>query len=100
MSLVNNPYRNRKAVADPALFCGRQSVLLLIADHIRHRQMCAIAGEPLIGKTSLLYYLVHPQGAWSIEAFKDYLGDPDDYLFVLIESERLPIRNAFFSLSL
>ena len=47
MSLVDNPYRNRKAVADPALFCGRQSVLLLIADNIRHRQMCAIAGEPL-----------------------------------------------------
>ena len=94
MSLVDNPYRNRKAVADPALFCGRQSVLLLIADHIRDRQMCAIAGEPLIGKTSLLYYLVHPQGAWSMQEFKDYLGDPDDYLFVLIESERLPIRNA------
>jgi len=94
MSLVDNPYRNRKAVADPALFCGRQSVLLLIADNIRHRQMCAIAGEPLIGKTSLLYYLVHPQGAWSIEAFKDNLGGPDHYLFVLIESGRLPISNA------
>ena len=77
MSLVDNPYdnpyRNRKAVADPALFCGRHGMLFLIAEKIRHGQMCAIAGEPLIGKTSLLYYLVHPQGAWSIEEFKDYL---------------------------
>ncbi|MFL5655565.1 MAG: helix-turn-helix domain-containing protein [Ktedonobacteraceae bacterium] len=94
MSLVDNPYRNRKAVADPALFCGRHGILFLIAEKIRHGQMCAIAGEPLIGKTSLLYYLVHPQGAWSIEEFKDYLGDPDHYLFVLIELGRLPIRNA------
>lgn len=93
MSLVDNPYRNRKPVADPTFFCARHDMLLLIAENIRHWQMCAVAGEPLIGKTSLLYYLVHPQGAWSTTEFKDHLDDPDRYLFVLIELGRLPIRN-------
>ena len=94
MSFVTNPYRNRKPVADPSLFCGRRDILFLIAENIRHWQMCAVAGEPLIGKTSLLYYLVHPQGAWSIAEFREHLNDPDRYLCVLIELGRLPTRNA------
>lgn len=94
MSFVDNPYRNRKPIADPYLFCGRHDMLFLIAENIKHWQMCAVAGEPLIGKTSLLYYLVHPQGAWSITEFRDYLDDPDCYLCVLIELGRLPTRDA------
>ncbi len=94
MSFVDNPYRNRKPVADPSLFCGRRDMLFLIAENIRHWQMCAVAGEPLIGKTSLLYYLVHPQGAWSIPEFREYLNDPDRYLCVLIELGRLPTSDA------
>lgn len=94
MSFIDNPFRNRKPVADPSLFCGRHDVLALIAENIRQWQMCVIAGEIFIGKTSLLYYLVHPQGAWSTTEFREYLDDPDCYLRVLIELGRLPIRNA------
>jgi DNA-binding winged helix-turn-helix (wHTH) protein len=94
MSIVDNPFRNRKPVADPSLFCGRRDMLSLIAENVRQWQMCVVAGEPLIGKTSLLYYLVHPQGAWSTSEFRDYLDDPDCYLCVLIELGLLPTKNA------
>lgn len=94
MSFVNNPYRNHKPVADPFVFCGRHAILSLIAENIRHGQMCAVAGEPLVGKTSLLYFLVHPKGAWSIPEFREHLNDPGRYLFVLIESGRLPTSDA------
>src|SRR5690348_4583941 len=94
MSFANNPYRNQKPVVDPLLFCGRRATLSLIAENIRQWQMCAVAGEPLIGKTSLLYYLVHPQGAWSIPEFREHLPDPNRYLCVLIELGRLPTTDA------
>lgn len=94
MTFVTNPYKNYKPVADPALFCGRRDLLSLIAENIRHWQMCAVAGEPLIGKTSLLYYLVHPQGAWLAPEFREHLNNSDHYLCVLIELGLLPTSDA------
>src|SRR5947209_7051168 len=73
MSFVDNPYRNRKPVTDPSQFYGRRNDLLLLAEKIRYGQMCAISGEPLIGKTSLLYYLIHSEGARSLPEFTEGL---------------------------
>lgn len=94
MTFVTNPYKNYKPVADPTLFCGRRDLLSLIAENIRHWQMCAVAGEPKVGKTSLLYYLVHPQGAWLAPEFREHLNNSDHYLCVLIELGLLPTNDA------
>jgi hypothetical protein len=53
-----------------------------------------VSGEPRIGKTSFLYYLIHPEGARTLPKFLAYVGNADDYLFVLVELQRLPARNA------
>src|SRR5947209_19279678 len=92
--MSDNPYRNRKPVTDPTQFYGRRNDVLLLAEKIRYGQMCAFSGEPLIGKTSLLYYLIHSEGAKSLPEFAHCLGDQHAYLFVLIELGRLPTLNA------
>lgn len=94
MAFSDNPYKLRKPVTNPAYFCGRRKELLFLAERIKDQQMCAVSGEPLVGKTSLLYYLVHPEGAWTQQAFRDYLGDPGRYLFVLVEPWRVPLDTA------
>jgi hypothetical protein len=95
MRSATNPYRSRKPVTDPTQFYGRRKELFCLAEKFNSGQMCAISGEPLIGKTSLLYYLVHPEGARSLPQFKSYLSDLHSYLFVLIEMERLPTFSTY-----
>ncbi len=92
--LVINPYGNRGPVTNPAQFFGRRNDVLSVAQSIMLWQPFAVSGEPRIGKTSLLYYLVHPEGARSLPEFQKYIGDPSHYLFVLVELQRLPVRNA------
>ncbi len=89
---VPNPYGSRMPVIDPSQFYGRYDDILRVALHIRDWQIFAISGEPRIGKTSLLYFLVHPGGARILPEFSAYIGDPTDYLFVLVELQRLPRR--------
>lgn len=92
--LVINPYSNRGPVTNPTQFYGRRNDVLNVAKSIMLSQPFAVSGEPRIGKTSLLYYLVHPEGARTLPAFQEYIGDPSNYLFVLIELQRLPVINA------
>jgi hypothetical protein len=92
--LVTNPYSSRMPVTDPAQFYGRTIDILRVADSIRSWQIFAASGEPRIGKTSLLYYLIHSNGARKNPDVLAYIGDPTEYLFVLIELQRLPVRNA------
>lgn len=92
--LITNPFSSRIPVTDPAHFYGRRKDVLRVAESIRSWQIFAISGEPRIGKTSLLYYLIHPKGARAFPTFIDYIGNPANYLFVLIELQRLPVRNA------
>lgn len=92
--LITNPYSSRIPVTDPAHFYGRRKDVLRVAESIRSWQIFAISGEPRIGKTSLLNYLIHPEGARTFPTFIDYIGNPANYLFVLIELQRLPVRNA------
>lgn len=92
--LVINPYGNRGPVTKPAQFYGRRNDVLSVAQSIMLWQPFAVSGEPRIGKTSLLYYLVHPEGARNLPEFQKYIGDPSHYLFVLVELQRLPVKNA------
>lgn len=89
-----NPYGNRKPITVPSQFCVRTNDLAFLAEKISCGHTCAISGEPLMGKTSLLHYLAHPQGARTLPDFARSLGDLDAYLFVLIELRRLPIQSA------
>ena len=59
-----NPF-NYQIVCDPKAFYGRQNELETVCDNLRgdSPRCCAIIGESYIGKTSLLRYLTHPQGA-------------------------------------
>ncbi len=62
--LEANPF-TYQIVCDPKAFYGRQNELETICDNLRgdSPRCCAIIGESYIGKTSLLRYLTHPQGA-------------------------------------
>jgi hypothetical protein len=94
LGLVTNPYGSRVPVTDPTRFYGRHSDILRVAVNIRNWEPFAVSGEPRIGKTSLLYYLIHPDGARKLPEFLAYIGNPTDYLFVLVELQLLPVRNA------
>jgi hypothetical protein len=94
MPFLTNPYSSRTPITNPAQFYGRDHDIRRVAASIQSWQPCAIFGEPRIGKTSLLYYLIHPDGARSDNDFLQYIGNLSDYLFVLVELQRLPVRNA------
>jgi hypothetical protein len=92
MIAVQNPFRNHTPVIEPTEFYGRDTEILRVAQHIRDWQIFAISGEPRIGKTSLLYYLVDPKGARARDDFSAYIEEPANYLFVLVELQLLPRR--------
>jgi len=94
LGLITNPYSSSMPVTDPAQYYGRRNDLLRVAVNIRNWEPFAITGEPRIGKSSFLYYLTHPDGARKRGDFLDYIGNPAAYLFVLIELQLLPVRNA------
>jgi hypothetical protein len=91
---VTNPYSSLMPVTIPVQFYGRHDDVLRVAESIRNWQPYAVSGEPRIGKTSFLYFLIHPEGARTLPEFLAYVGSPEDYLFVLVELQRLPVRNA------
>jgi DNA-binding winged helix-turn-helix (wHTH) protein len=94
LRLITNPYSSSMPVTNPAQYYGRRNDLLRVAVSIRNWEPFAITGEPRIGKSSFLYYLTHPDGARKRAEFLDYIGNPAAYLFVLIELQLLPVRNA------
>lgn len=91
--VVTNPYTSRIPVTNPDQFYGRRSDILRVAESIRSWQPFSMSGEPRIGKTSLLYYLIHREGARALPGFLGYIGNPANYLFVLVELQRLPVRS-------
>jgi len=91
---VTNPFSSRMPVTDPDQFYGRYDQVQRVAESIRYWQPYAVSGEPRIGKTSFLYYLIHPKGVRTLHKFLALIGDPNGYLFVLVELQRLPVRNA------
>src|SRR4051812_8032270 len=94
MEIIRNPYDNRKPVTNPSAFYGRSNDIAKIARRM-DSEICSIYGEPRIGKTSLLYFLAHLDGARKRAETRQYFSNLRDTLFVLIELQKLPTRNAF-----
>lgn len=92
---THNPYDNRLAVANPCEFHDRIKSCGNILKRIcaPSGQSCAIVGETRIGKSSLLRYLAHPEGATASPCLRRHVGVPSDYLFVLVDLQTLPVRN-------
>jgi tRNA A-37 threonylcarbamoyl transferase component Bud32 len=61
--VVRNPYLNRVAIKDTAQFFGRSREVSKIFSRIgsSRPQSISVVGERRIGKSSLLYYINHPQ---------------------------------------
>lgn len=54
-----NPFFHRGPVRDPAYFFGRAREAAYIADLLRAGQSVALSGQRRLGKTSLLFHLIH-----------------------------------------
>ncbi len=63
--LPPNPYLNRLPIQRPEAFFGREQALHWLLERILHEhpQCCAITGVRRLGKSSLLRFLAHPEGA-------------------------------------
>jgi len=83
-----NPYVIWKAVIDPGEFYGRREEIREVVKLIRREypECCPIVGPELIGKTSLLNFIAHPQGARS--EFEYYFKDLE-HIFVYINFQLL-----------
>src|ERR1044071_131263 len=82
--MTRNPYLNRVAIKDPAQFFGRTREVSKIFSRIgsSRPQSLSVVGERRIGKSSLLYYIYHPQ----VRAH--FLDDTDSYVFVFIDLQQ------------
>jgi tRNA A-37 threonylcarbamoyl transferase component Bud32 len=82
--MTRNPYLNRVAIKDPAQFFGRTREVSKIFSRIgsSRPQSISVVGERRIGKSSLLYYIHHPQ----VRAH--FLDDTESYLFVFIDLQQ------------
>lgn len=65
MAMINNPFSYMLSVFDPDLFFGRDQDLVPILRGMSSREprSFALHGVKTIGKTSLIQYLLHPDGA-------------------------------------
>src|SRR5262245_17138911 len=79
---MSNPYLSRGPVRDPDMLFGRRHELLEIGAFVKASQSVSIVGPRKIGKTSLIYSLVHPSN-WA-----DLRLDANN-LFVYIDCEVL-----------
>ena len=87
MNLRDNPFSRMLAAYDPRLFFGREQALTRILQGIGAAQPTSfsIVGIRTIGKTSLLRYLIDPQGAR--ERYADHFAPrhKDATVFVLVD---------------
>jgi DNA-binding winged helix-turn-helix (wHTH) protein len=89
--LTINPYNSREAVKDPAAFQGRRGLAAKIVRSLSQNNY-NITGEPQAGKSSLLQFLAHPEGAFHT------LAPPpqrERWLRLLIDLKRLPATTDF-----
>jgi hypothetical protein len=71
----------------PHRLVDQEHGLHIIFSRIRNGESTAIIGEPHIGKTSLLHYIVHPR------VRRDWLGEEADrYIFVEVDCLALPTQ--------
>jgi eukaryotic-like serine/threonine-protein kinase len=97
--MARNPYLNRVAIKDPAQFFGRAREVSKIFSRIgsSRPQSISVVGERRIGKSSLLYYINHPQVRARL------LDSSDSYTFAFIDLQqkrRLTLTDFFKELFL
>ena len=82
--MPRNPYLNRVAIKDPAQFFGRAREVSRIFSRIgaSRPQSISVVGERRIGKSSLLYYINHP------EVRARHLDRPESYIFAFIDLQQ------------
>jgi hypothetical protein len=56
-----NPFFHRGPVRDPAYFFGRTRAVAFVTELLHQGQSIALHGQRRFGKTSLLFYVSHPQ---------------------------------------
>ena len=81
---VRNPYLNRVAIKDPKQFFGRTREVSKIFSRIgaSRPQSISVVGERRIGKSSLLYYIDHP------EVRARFLDRSASYAFAFIDLQQ------------
>jgi hypothetical protein len=79
-----NPYLNRVAIKDPKQFFGRTREVSKIFSRIgaSRPQSISVVGERRIGKSSLLYYINHP------EVRARFLDRMEAYAFAFIDLQQ------------
>ena len=84
-----NPFFNRSAVHNPALFIGREELIRKIFSRIfsAKPQSISLFGERRIGKSSILSQINSPliQGK--------YISNPEKYIFVYIDFQQFVLAN-------
>ena len=74
--MIANPFLFGSPIRDREHFFGREIVLRQVMNRLRSMQDSSIIGERRIGKTSLLYYIQHP------DVIHYYGLEAEKYLFV------------------
>src|SRR5258708_177034 len=82
--MARNPYLNRVAIKEPAQFFGRTREVAKIFSRLgaSRPQSIAVVGERRIGKSSLLYFINHP------EVRARHLDRPEAYAFAFIDLQQ------------
>src|SRR5438270_9586739 len=96
-----NPYFRLAITFDPTTFYGPFELVRFILETISEPQTIAplqLFGFPGMGKSTLLRYIAHPEGA--LHNHRDWLNapfrkEPERLFPVLVEFRLLPRRNAF-----
>ncbi len=80
-----NPYLNRVMIQDPNQFYGRRSEVRRILARIGadRPQSISLVGDRRIGKSSLLYYLTHP------EVQERHLADTSSLVIVFLDFQQI-----------
>jgi hypothetical protein len=92
--MLRNPYLNRVAIKDPGHFYGRTREISKIFSRIgaSRPQSISVVGDRRIGKSSLLYYINHP------EVRARFLDPPASFAFAFIDLQqkrRLTLKEFF-----
>ncbi len=93
-----NPYLNRVMIRDPADFFGRRRELARLYARINapHPQSVSVIGERRIGKSSLLWFIAHPENSGR------YLIDPDGTILLFLdfqENREMEVEDFFRAVS-
>lgn len=78
-----NPYANRQGIRDADAFYGRDREIKDLFTRLSAMQSCSLVGPRRIGKSSLLYYITHPN------IYRQRLADHNKYVFAFLDLQEL-----------